>query len=128
MQKNKSKRGIILAEFLMSLGILVAVLVGTCFIFVAAHRLSEDSHQRILALSAASAALETVKNTPIAAVPAINTNGMVPADLPNGQIAITTNPANVANATIATVTVTVTWTGPGGRARNIQMSTMRSNF
>ncbi len=127
-KRNQNPRGVILAEFLMSLAVLVIVLVGTCFIFVAAHRLSEDSHQRILALSAASAALEAVKNTPIGAVPNINTGGMVPVDLPNGQIAITTNPADVSNATIGTVTVTVTWTGPGGRQRSIQLSTMRSSF
>lgn len=124
----KNSKGVVLMEFLMSLGLLAIVLVGTCFIFSSAHQLSEDAHERVLALSAASSALEAVKNTPIAAVPAINTAGMVPADLRNGQIQIATNPANVANVQIATVTVTVSWTGPRGRARSLTVSTMRSRF
>ncbi|MBI4971563.1 MAG: hypothetical protein HZC17_06975 [Candidatus Omnitrophica bacterium] len=125
---SKNSKGIILAEFLVSLAILAIVLLGTCFIFSYAHQLSEDSHDRVLALAAASSALEAVKNNPIAAVPSINTNGMVPADLRNGQIQIATNPANVTNATIATVTVTVSWTGPKGRARSLQVTTQRSKY
>ena len=123
-----NEKGVILAEFLMSLAVLVTVLVGSCFIFSAAHQMSEDAHERVLALGAAQSALESVKNTPIAAVPLINTGGMVPVGLNNGAIVITTNPANVANVQIATVTVTVNWTGPRGRQRSLQVSTMRSRF
>ena len=123
------KRGVILTEFLVSLVIVGMALLGSCFVLKAAHQLAEDSHQRVLALATASTVLEAVKNTPIAAVPAINTNGMVPADLRNGLIAITTNPGgNLQNVTIATVTVTVSWTGALGRQRSLAVSTMRSRY
>ncbi|MBI4398191.1 MAG: hypothetical protein HY586_03610 [Candidatus Omnitrophica bacterium] len=121
-----NKRGILLAEFLMSLVILVISLVGACIIFVQAHRLSEDSHERVLALSAASSVLEAVKDTAVGGVAQINTNGMIPAGLNNGQIAITVNPAGA--TTLATVTVTVSWTAAGGRQKTLQLTTMRSGL
>ena len=126
--KNRLCKGIVMVEFLTGLALLVIVLLGTCSIFNYSHQLAEDSRQRILALGAASSVLETVKNTALASVPSINTAGMVPANLPSATITIATNPQNVSAANIATVTVTVNWTGPKGRARSLDVSTMRSRF
>ena len=90
--------------------------------------MSEESRSRLLALNAARTTLETIKNTPLGAVPAINTANIVPQALPGGAIVIRTNPANLAGAVVATVTVTVSWIGPKNMPRTLQVTTMRSQF
>lgn len=79
-------------------------------------------------MNAARSTLEEIKDTTLSGVANIQTAGFIPADLPNGAITITTNPANVSAVTIATVTVTVTWTGPRNRPMTLEITTMRSAF
>lgn len=122
------EKGLTLVEVLLSVGLMVLVLLSSFYVLTAAHQMSEESRSRLLALNSARTALETIKDTPLLGVPGINTVNFVPRDLPGGAVAITTNPANLAGAVVATVTVTVTWLGPKNMPRSLQMTTMRSQF
>ena len=124
----KRTKGFTLIELMISMFIMTIVLLGCFYILTAAHNMSEDSRSRLLALNAARSTLEAIKTTALINVPAVNTAAYVPADLPNGAIAITTNPANLAGQTVATVTVTVSWLGPRNMNRSLQISTMRSQY
>ena len=128
MRPLKSQKGLTLVEMMISICILTTVLGFSMYLIHTAHELSKDSRDRLLALHAARSTLETVKNTALSGVQAINTTAFVPNGLKNGAVAIATNPANLTGATIATVTVTVSWTGSRNRARTLQMSTMRSVY
>lgn len=122
------EKGLTLLELIFSVSIMVLVLLSALYVIMMAHQMSEDSRGRLLALQAARSTLEVIKDTPLPNVPAINTAPLVPAALLNGAIAIATNPFPIGGVAIATVTVTVSWTGPRNRPRNLQISTMRSIY
>ncbi len=130
IKKIKGNKGFTLIEILVSIGIL-AILMGTSVaVLIGARQLSEDSRGRFLAMDAGRSVLETVKGTPLTQLGTIAPAGFVPAELKNGSIVITTSSAtgNLAVDPIATVTVTVTWTGPQNRTRTLQLTTMRSKY
>lgn len=128
LRRFKSQKGLTLIEMMISMVILTTVLGFSMYLIHSAHELSKDSRERLLALHAARSTLETIKNTALTSVSGISTTTFVPANLKNGAIAIATNPANVSAVSIATVTVTVSWTGARNRARSLQLSTMRSAY
>ena len=125
---RRRRKGLTLLELLVSLTIYSVAIVSAVFALTSAHQLSEESRGRLLALNAARTTLETVINTPLVNIPNINTAALVPAGLRNGAVAIRTNPANLAGAQIATVTVVVTWTGPKNMPKTLEVTTMRSRF
>ena len=128
IRRSTSEKGISLAEILISLVILLPALLITISILTSAQYLSHQSRERLLALNAARTTLETIKDTPLQSVPGISTAGFVPVGLRNGIITITTNPANLAAAQVATVTVTVSWSGTRNFQRSLQVTTMRSKY
>lgn len=128
MKSLSGEKGLTLLEVLFSFGLMTLVLLSSFYVLTSAHHMSEESRSRLLALNAARTTLETIKNTPLGAIPGINTANIVPRALPGGAIVIRTNPANLAGAIVATVTVTVSWTGPKNMPRTLQITTMRSQF
>ncbi len=126
--QGKGQKGFTMIELIISVFILVIAVGSAVYALTYAQYMTVESRQRILALHAARTALETIKNTGLTNVPSLNTTGMVPADLKNGAMVITTNPANLAGATVATVTVTVNWTGARNMARTMRVSTQRSIY
>ena len=122
------EKGLTLIELMFSFGLFGLVVASSFFALIVAHQVSEDSRSRLLALNAARTTLEVIKDTPLANVPSMSTAGLVPADLPLGAISITTNPTLVTTASIATVTVTVTWTGSKNMPRQLEVTTMRSAY
>ena len=117
-----------LIEVMAALVILLPSLLLTVYILTVAQNMSREARERLLALNAARSSLETIKNTPLANLPTINTNPFVPAELKNGAITIATNPANLGGQAIATVTVTVSWLGQRNMPRALQVTTMRSQY
>lgn len=129
MRKNqKNQRGFTLIELMISTFVLIVVVGSAVFALRQAQMMATESRLRLLAIHAARTTVETVKNTALSSVSSISTASIVPADLTNGSITIATNPANVSGSTIATVTVTVSWTGTKNSARSLQISTMRSVY
>lgn len=126
--KGESQRGFTLVELLVSAFVLVVVVGSAIFALRQAQMMATESRLRLLAIHAGRSTIETIKNTALSSVSSISTASLVPADLTNGSITIATNPANVTGVTIATVTVTVNWTGPKNMARSLQISTMRSVY
>lgn len=122
------EKGLTLIELMFSFGLFGLVVASSFFSLIVAHQMSEDSRSKLLALNAARTTLEVIKDTPLANVPSMNTTGFVPADLPSGAISITTNPASVTTASIATITVTVTWAGSKNMPRQLEVTTMRSAY
>jgi len=122
------ENGFTLIEVMFSLAILSFVLLSSFAALTNAHQMSQESRYRLIAANTARSVLETVKNTPLGLVGAINTNNFLPADLPAAAIVITTNPANLNGAQLATATVTITWTNPKGLPGFLEVSTMRSMF
>lgn len=125
---SASKGGMTLTEILISLGIVLPALLIAISVLATAQHLSNESRERLLALNAARTTLETIKDTPLQNVPNINPAASVPAGLRNGAITIVTNPVNLNGVQVATVTVTVTWTGSRNFQRSLQISTMRSRY
>jgi len=123
-----NERGFTLLELLVSVGLMVLVLGGSFSVLIEANQMTQQARCRLLAANAARSVLETVKDTPLNQIPNINTVQFRPADLPNSNIVIITNPANLAASQLATVTVRVTWTNPKGLAGNFEVTTMRSRF
>ncbi len=128
LKRSASEKGISLAEILISLAVILPSLLITISILASAQYLSHQSRERLLALNAARTTIETIKDTPLQSVPGISTASFIPTGLRNGAIAITTNPVNLAGAQIATVTVTVTWSGTRNFQRSLQVTTMRSKY
>ena len=124
----KLKRGMTLIEMMIAVAILAVVLLGAGAVLFHSRQMAEDARLKLIALDAAKNTLEVIKNTPLANCGAINTGGLVSEDLPDGAIAISTNPANLANQTLATITVTVSWTGANNRTSQFQSSTMKSSY
>ena len=125
---KKTQRGFTLIEVMISSFVLVLVVGSAIFALRQAQMMSTESRLRLLALHAARSTVETIKNTALSSVTAISTASLIPTGLTNGTIAIATNPANVNGQTIATVTVTVNWTGPKNMPRTLQISTRRSIY
>ncbi len=135
-----------LIELMFAILIMTLVLLGAFYALITAQQMAEETRGRLLAVNVARSVLELVKNTPLDQITAINTNQFIPRpghqddpgywaqpNTQNWQIAIATNPALITAATqLATVTVTVSWTGPKARAGalplQLRVSTMRSRF
>ncbi len=128
MRKPFSKKGLSLIEIVISLAILLPSLLVCIFVLTNAQHMSQEARNRLLALNTARSVIETIKDTPLQNITAINTAGLIPAELRNGAVVIATNPANLINAQIATVTVTVTWTGVKNMPRAFRITTMRSRY
>lgn len=127
--KKKSLTGFTLMEVLLSLGIFTVVLVSSLYVLSSAHQLSTQSRERLLALTAARSTVEAIKNTPLVNIRSITTAAFIPPGLRNGNITILTNPGLIsANTQNATITVTVTWTGPKNIPQRLDITTMRSRF
>jgi len=122
---RQQAKGFTLLEFVVSVGILAFVVLTAMRVLTEAQFMAMEARHRLSAANAARAVLETVKNTPLAALGTINTNNFVPADLPSGAIQLLTNPAALAGAQIATVTVRVTWRNPKNMPATLEISTMR---
>ena len=133
-QKKKildGRSGFTLIEFLFSLVVFATVLGGALAVLQSAQQLSEDSQQKLIALSAAKTIVENMKNQNLGLDQMLGLNTVVA--LPNSSITIDweTSPANSALtvADSATFTVFVYWTPKGSnvacaRASNIQPVTM----
>lgn len=130
MKKRKecSQKGFTLVEVMLSTFVLVLVVGSALFALRQSQMMAEESRLRLLAMHAARTTLETIKDSALASVTAISTTGIVPEDLPNGEIEITTNPTVLTGVTVATVTVTVTYTGPNNMPRTLEITTMRSIY
>lgn len=128
MKTKLNQGGFTLIEVMFSVAILALVLLAAFSALTEAHKMSQESRYRLIATNAARSVLETVKETPLALVGVINTNNFIPTDLPNGAIAITTNPANLTGVQLATITVSITWTNPKGLPGVLEFTTMRSRF
>lgn len=135
-------------EVAISVAVFAIVLVTSVFVLTAAHQLSTQSRERLLALTAARSTLETIKNTPLANVdniPQATLDDLVPtADgtlVSNGGvmllrqagatpiIQILTQPGALGAATnLAIITVRVTWSGPKNIQQVLEITTMRSRF
>lgn len=127
---RKSNQGLSLLEVLVSLGIFTMVLGSSLYAMTKSQQFSEESRGRLIAMNAARSVLETVKESTLPNVPNINLNSFVPAGLKNGSIAMATSSAtgNLAVDPIATITITVSWTGPNNMTRSLQLTTMRSQY
>lgn len=120
--------GFTLVEVMFSVAILGLVLLSAFHALTFAHQMSQESRYRLIATNTARSVLETIKDTPLGLVDTIDTSTLIPADLPNAGITITTNPANLTGAQLATVTVSITWTNPKGLPGVLEFTTMRSRF
>lgn len=125
---KRNEKGFTLVELLVSITIMVLVLLTSVKILAEAQQMTQQARYRLLAANTARSVIETIKDTPLNLVSAINGAAFVPQGLPGGVVTIVTNPANVAAVNIATVTVRVTWRNPKNLQGNIQISTMRSRF
>lgn len=123
-----TERGTTLLELLVALGVIAVAASAMAFAMLTSQHQTEEARGRVLALQAARTALETVKNTAVDDLPGIATDGLVPADLPNGNVVIETNPENPVGQELVTVTVTVTWTGPKNTPKTLRLTTMRSRY
>ena len=117
-------------EVAMSLAIFAAVLVLSVYVLSASQQLSAQSRERLLALGAVRSTVEAIKNTPLANIQAINTAPFIPQELRNGAITLNVNSdtGNLATATLATVTISIRWTGPKNIPQRLDITTMRSRF
>lgn len=118
------EQGLTLMEMIMSLTILSVGVLAALFVMITARQMAEDARFKLMAVNAAKSVLEVVKDTPMASVAAIDETDYAPAGLPDAVITILTNGASP----LITVTVRVEWTGSKGRARQIEVSTMRSAY
>ncbi|OGW87064.1 MAG: hypothetical protein A3A81_00535 [Omnitrophica bacterium RIFCSPLOWO2_01_FULL_45_10b] len=130
MKNMGSKKGFTLMEVAMSLAIFAAVLVLSVYVLSASQQLSAQSRERLLALGAVRSTVEAIKNTPLANIQAINTAPFIPQELRNGAITLNVNSdtGNLATATLATVTISIRWTGPKNIPQRLDITTMRSRF
>lgn len=125
---KQRETGLALIEVMIALGLLLLVLGTALGVLVVSNEMSEESRERLLALNTARSTLEIIKDTPLPNVPTIPTASLVPAELRNGTINITTNPTSLVGVQVATVTVTVSWISRRNRVRTLQITTMRSRF
>ncbi len=121
-------KGLTLIELMISMAILVAVITSSYYVILVARQMSEESHQKVLAMNVARSVLEAIKDTPVQNLGTIPAGGFIPPDLPQGTVTILTNPSPVGTAQIATVTVRVGWQGPRNMAKRLEVTTMRSRF
>lgn len=125
---KRNEKGFTLVELLVSITIMVLVLLTSVKILAEAQQMTQQARYRLLAANTARSVIETIKDTPLNLVSAINGAAFVPQGLPAGAVTIVTNPANVTGVNVATVTVRVTWRNPKNLQGNVQISTMRSRF
>jgi prepilin-type N-terminal cleavage/methylation domain-containing protein len=124
-----SEKGVTLIEFMVSIAVLALIALTSFYMLTAARQMSESSRFRLQAANTARSVVEQIKNTPLVSVPSMSTTALVPANLPGATITLNTNPSPVtASTTVATITVTVGWTGPRNRPQTLQVTTMRSRY
>lgn len=128
MGKIKDRNGALLLELLFAFCILGFVVISSGGLLIKTAQMSEDNRARLLALQTAQSVLETIKDTALTDIKNIPTENLIPVNLNQGSVTILTNPQNLQNIDIATVTVTVSWRGAMNRTQQLQVSTMRSRF
>lgn len=128
VKEFRNEKGVLLMEVLFAFLLLALVAISAGGLLIKTAQMSEDNRGRLLALQSAQSALETIKDTPLTSLATINTASFVPAYLKNGALTIQTNPVIGANTQLATITVTVSWSGAANRPQQLQISTMKSRF
>lgn len=124
----RNSKGMTLVELMFAAAVVSIALLSSVFVMLEARQISMEARQRLQAANAARSVLEAVKDTPLTSLSTINLSGYVPASLPSGAITLTTNPASLTSATLATVTVNVSWLGAKNRTQNLSVSTQRSRY
>lgn len=125
--KSIGERGFTLVEILISMAILLVTVLSSFYVLIASRQMAEEARSRLSALNSIRSVMETIKDTSIDGLTAIDEEEFAPADLQEGQVEIATNPAVItAQDLLATVTVTVTWNGPRNRESSLEVSTMKS--
>ena len=80
-----SKRGFLMAEALVGLGLVVMVIGTSVAALTSSQQYAELSRSRLLAINAARSVLEATKDTPLSQIPNLVISGFVPAGLSNGR-------------------------------------------
>lgn len=127
---GKGQRGMTLIEVLFSFGLLSIFALTSLKLIAMSQQLTVDTQSKLIAIGAARSVMEMVKTNPLSEVDTLSTASYLPADLPNGSISIVTSPsgASLDAATIATVTVAVSWTGSKGRTLSTSLSVLKSAY
>lgn len=128
MKRSYNQKGFTLVELMFSTAILGLVVLLSFKLLTSAHQMSQESRYRLIAANTVRSILEEVKDTPLQLVTSIDTSVYIPTDIPNGAVQILTNPGNLAGASLATVTIRMTWTNPRGFPGVLEVTTMRSSF
>lgn len=148
----RGKEGFTLIEVGLSLIIFTVSLLSALYVLSEAHKMSQLSRDRLLALSAARSTLELIKNTPLANIDGI-TQAQLDALVPtvdgtqNTAMLLTAVPRNPIIAlawddpaqggtmenldgttTQATITITIRWLGPKNMPYSFVVTTVRSRF
>ncbi|MDP3921114.1 MAG: type II secretion system protein [Candidatus Omnitrophota bacterium] len=127
MRQLSSQRGLTLIELMISMGILLITVLLAFYVLTTSQQMAEHARGRLSALNAARSVMEAIKDTSIDGIAEIVLADFVPDELQNAAVTIATNPTPVAaDDPIATVTVTVAWTGPNNRDMALAISTMKS--
>ena len=90
--KRVGQKGFTLIELMISAFILTMIAGASIYTLVTAQYAAQESRQRLLAIHAARTTLETIKDTGLINLTAINTAGFVSPDLTNGAVTITYSP------------------------------------
>ena len=95
-------------EFLFSIVIFVVAVLTSLYVLTEAHKMSQLSRERLLALNAARSTLEMIKNTPLANIDTL-TQQQLDANLPT-----TTDVNNAPVFLLDSGTIVVNWIDDGG--------------
>lgn len=127
---GRNQRGMSLIEVLFSFGLLSIFALTSLKLIAMSQQLTVDTQSKLIAIGAARSVMEMVKTNPLSEVDTLSTASYLPADLPSGSISIVTSPSGAAldAATIATVTVAVSWTGSKGRTLSTSLSVLKSAY
>ncbi len=127
---KQNQKGMSLVEVLFSFGILSVFALTSLKLIAMSQQLTVDTQSKLIAIGAARSVMEMVKTNPLSEVDTLSTASYLPADLPGASISILTSPsgAGLDTATIATVTVVVSWTGSKGRALSSSLSVLKSAY
>ena len=125
---RSGQHGTTLIEMLIALVVLVVAAGAMAMSISVAQSQAEEARGRLLALQAARSVIENIKDTAVDNLLTIDTSTYLPQGLADAAIDLATNPAAPAGQDLVTATVTVSWTGPRGRAMSLRLSTMRSRY